>query len=61
VILSRKTTGVCNQRPPSIVYNHGMMGYRQALHGTAWATQLAPTSAEQLPELIVDPASKFDL
>jgi hypothetical protein len=38
-----------------------MMGYRQALDGTAWATQLAPTSAEQLPELIVDPASKFDL
>jgi len=36
------------------------LGYQQALDGTAWATQLAPTSDEELLKLIVDPASAFD-
>ena len=36
------------------------LGYQQALDGTAWATQRAPTSTEELIQLISDPASKFD-
>jgi hypothetical protein len=36
------------------------LGYQQALDGTAWATQLAPASNEELLKLIVDPASSFD-
>jgi len=36
------------------------LGYRQALDGTAWATQYAPTNTEELIRLIADPASKFD-
>ncbi len=35
-------------------------GYQQALDGTAWATQYAPTSTEELIQNIVDPASSFD-
>ena len=35
-------------------------GYQQALEGTAWATQYAPASTEELIELIADPASTFD-
>ena len=35
-------------------------GYQQALDGAAWATQLAPTSNEELLQNIVDPASSFD-
>jgi hypothetical protein len=35
-------------------------GYQQALEGTAWATQRAPTSTEELIQRIVDPASSFD-
>jgi hypothetical protein len=35
-------------------------GYQQALNGTAWATQYAPTSTEELIQNIVDPASSFD-
>ncbi len=33
---------------------------KQALDGTAWATQRAPSSNEELLKLIVDPASTFD-
>ncbi len=36
------------------------LGYQQALDGTAWATQRAPSSDEELLKLIVDPASAFD-
>ncbi len=36
------------------------LGYQQALDGTAWATQGAPRSNEELLKLIVDPASAFD-
>ena len=36
------------------------LGYQQALDGTAWATQRAPSSDEELLKLIVDPASMFD-
>jgi hypothetical protein len=36
------------------------LGYQQALDGTAWATQSAPSSDEELLKLIVDPASMFD-
>ena len=36
------------------------LGYRQALDGSAWATQLAPTSTEELLQLIVEPTSRFD-
>ena len=36
------------------------LGYQQALEGTAWATQRAPGSDEELLKRIVDPASKFD-
>jgi len=36
------------------------LGYQQALDGTAWATQRAPSSSEELLKLIVDPASAFD-
>ncbi len=36
------------------------IGYQQALDGTAWATQRAPSSNEELLKLIVDPASAFD-
>jgi len=35
-------------------------GYQQALDGTAWATQLAPTSTDELIQIIVEPASSFD-
>jgi predicted patatin/cPLA2 family phospholipase len=35
------------------------LGYQQALDGTAWATQRAPSSNEELIKLIVDPASAF--
>jgi hypothetical protein len=35
------------------------LGYRQAIEGTAWATQLAPSSTEELLKLVVDPASRF--
>jgi hypothetical protein len=35
-------------------------GYQQALDGTAWATQRAPTSTEELIQIIVEPASSFD-
>ncbi len=35
-------------------------GYQQALDGTAWATQRAPTSTEELIQNIVEPASIFD-
>ncbi len=35
-------------------------GYQQALDGTAWATQLAPTSTEELIQNIVEPTSSFD-
>jgi hypothetical protein len=35
-------------------------GYQQALNGSAWATQYAPTSTEELIQNIVDPASSFD-
>jgi hypothetical protein len=36
------------------------LGYQQSLSGTAWATQLAPTSTEELIQNIVEPASSFD-
>jgi hypothetical protein len=36
------------------------LGYRQAIEGTAWATQLAPTSNEEILKLVMDPASRFD-
>ena len=36
------------------------LGYQQSLSGTAWATQLAPTSTEELIQQIVEPASSFD-
>jgi len=36
------------------------LGYQQALDGTAWATQRAPTSTEELIQIIVEPASSFD-
>jgi hypothetical protein len=36
------------------------LGYQQSLSGTAWATQLAPTSTEELIQQIVEPASTFD-
>ncbi len=36
------------------------LGYQQSLSGTAWATQLAPTSTEELIQLIVNPTSSFD-
>ncbi len=36
------------------------IGYQQSLHGTAWATQRAPSSTAELVELIVDPASRFN-
>jgi len=35
-------------------------GYQQSLDGTAWATQRAPTSTEELIRNIVEPASSFD-
>jgi hypothetical protein len=35
-------------------------GYLQALDGTAWATQRAPTSTEELIQNIVSPATSFD-
>jgi hypothetical protein len=35
-------------------------GYQQALDGSAWATQHAPTSTEELIQNIVNPASSFD-
>jgi len=36
------------------------LGYQQSLDGTAWATQRAPTSTEELIQNIVEPASSFD-
>ena len=36
------------------------LGYQQSLDGTAWATQRAPSSDEELLKLIVDPSSSFD-
>jgi hypothetical protein len=36
------------------------LGYQQSLSGTAWVTQLAPTSTEELIQLIVNPTSSFD-
>ena len=35
-------------------------GYQQALEGTAWATQRAPASTDELIQRIADPASTFD-
>jgi len=35
-------------------------GYQQALEGTAWATQAAPATTDELIQLIADPASTFD-
>ena len=35
-------------------------GYQQALDGTAWATQRAPTSTQELIQNIVSPARSFD-
>jgi len=59
--------------PPDYVFSTGSLnfdpvegaalfelGYQQALDGTAWATQRAPSSNEELLKLIVDPASAFD-
>lgn len=37
------------------------LGYRQAIEGTAWATQLAPSSTEALLKLVMDPASRFGM
>jgi hypothetical protein len=37
------------------------LGYRQSIEGTAWVTQLAPDNAEEILQLIRDPASKFDM
>lgn len=37
------------------------LGYQQALNGTAWVTQHAPTNTEELIQRIVDPASSFDI
>ncbi len=36
------------------------IGYQQSLDGTAWATQRAPSGTDELVELIVDPASRFN-
>jgi hypothetical protein len=36
------------------------LGYRQSVEGTAWATQHAPDSAEEILERILEPASRFD-
>ncbi len=36
------------------------LGYQQALDGTAWFSQPAPRSTEELVELIVAPAAAFD-
>lgn len=36
------------------------LGYQQALDGTAWATQRAPNSTEELIQRILDPASSFN-
>lgn len=36
------------------------LGYRLGLDGSAWTTQLAPTSTEELIRLITDPVSRFD-
>jgi len=35
-------------------------GYQQALDGTAWATQLAPTNTDELIQNIMEPAASFD-
>jgi hypothetical protein len=37
------------------------LGYRQSIERTAWVTQFAPDDAEEILQLIRDPASKFDL
>ena len=36
------------------------LGYQQTLDGTAWATQAAPATTDELIQLIADPASTFD-
>ena len=36
------------------------LGYRLGLDGSAWTTQLAPASTEELIQLIAEPASRFD-
>ena len=36
------------------------LGYQQALDGTAWATQLAPSSTDELIQRITDAVSSFD-
>jgi hypothetical protein len=37
------------------------LGYRQSVEGTAWVTQHAPDSAEEILERILAPASRFDV
>jgi len=37
------------------------LGYRQSVEGAAWITQFAPDDAEEILELIRDPASRFDV
>jgi hypothetical protein len=37
------------------------LGYRQSVEGIAWVTQFAPDDAEEILQLIRDPASKFDV
>jgi hypothetical protein len=37
------------------------LGYRQSVGGTAWVTQRAPDSNEELLERILDPTSSFDV
>jgi len=37
------------------------LGYRQSVEGTAWVTQRAPDSNEELLERILDPTSSFDV
>jgi hypothetical protein len=37
------------------------LGYRQSVEGTAWVTQRAPDSNEELLERILDPTSSFDM
>ncbi len=36
------------------------LGYRQAVSGSAWATQHAPETVEEIIEIIADPAAVFD-
>ena len=37
------------------------LGYRQSVEGTAWITQFAPDSTEEILERILDPAKRFDI